>query len=46
MLYLGRGFEQLDRITVRVFDLDLLAARTALDLIPEMETRLSQRRDG
>src|SRR5215468_1153579 len=42
---LGR-LEQLDGVAVGVFQLDLLAAGTLLDLVPEAETGLLQRLDA
>jgi hypothetical protein len=39
---LGSGLEEFDRITVRIFDLDLFAAGAYFDLVPEMEPGLLQ----
>src|SRR3954451_3472547 len=39
-------FEQLDPIAVRLFDLDLFAARADLDVVSETQTRLFQLSDA
>ena len=39
---LSRGLEQLNRITIGIFDLDLLAARTLLHRVPKMEAGFLQ----
>jgi hypothetical protein len=41
----ARGLEQFHRIPVRILDLDLLAARTRLHVVSEMEAGAAQRRD-
>ena len=42
---LSRGLEQLDGIAIGIFDLDLLAARPRLHVVPKMETGSLQRLD-
>ena len=39
---LSRGLEQLDRIAIRILDLDLLAARPGLHVVPKTEAGLLQ----
>src|SRR5687768_2892282 len=41
---LGGRLEQFDRVTVRIFQLNLFSSRTCLDLVPELQARLLQRR--
>src|SRR5262245_48746649 len=40
------GLEHLDRIAIRIFDLDLLSAWSYLDLISESQPRVLEDRDG
>ena len=43
---LPRRFEQLDGVSVRIFDLDLSTSGSSLDLIPKMDSGSLQRGDG
>src|SRR5262245_6531066 len=43
---LSRGLEQLDRIAVRVFDLNLASARTGFHLVAEAEAAALERGDA
>jgi len=45
-LSLRSRLEQLDSVTIRIFQLNLLACRTNFDLISKMKTRFGQARDN
>jgi hypothetical protein len=45
-LLLSRWFEQLDRVAVRILDLNLASARASFHLIPEADASILQGRDA